>query len=98
SIQSRFLAPAIHKVHVLDRLPRGAFEQVVNAGDDNQPPSIVRQAESDIAVIRVQGKLNLRQLGRGKDAYPGRVRIKLLKTTLNFGRSCGAREMHVNGR
>jgi hypothetical protein len=43
-----------HQIHVLHRLPGGAFDQIVLAGNDNQALAVLRQAKADVAIIRVQ--------------------------------------------
>ena len=58
------------QTHVLYGLSGSAFNQVVLAGNDHKPVAIGRQAETQVAVIRVERELDLRQLRRLEQMSP----------------------------
>ena len=86
SLQAFFFFPSVHQIHVLNRLAGRAFEQIIDARNQNQPPPIVREAETQIAIIGVQGKLDLRQIRSGKNAYPRLAGVKITKAGFHFAR------------
>src|SRR5262249_51214203 len=72
--QPLLFPPSVNQVHVLDRLPGSPFEQVVFAGNDDQPLSVRGQAEPEIAIIGVHRELDFGKLRGAKhphEAAPG---------------------------
>src|SRR5258708_20796506 len=91
-----FFVKPEHQVHVLDRLPRGAFDQVVLAGNDDQALAVWRQAETNVAIIRVQRELNFRQLGRSEHADEPLSFVEIAIAGFEFACLSGLLEMHID--
>src|SRR5438128_1521187 len=74
------------------------LQQVVDAGDEHQAASVVIQAKTEIAIIGVQGKLNLRQLWRGKHPHPALAAVKIAEAGFHLTWSHLVIQMNVDGR
>jgi len=79
-------------------LPGGALQQVIDAGHNHKPLSVVGQAESQVTVIGVQTVLNLRQLRCRKDAYPVHAQIEFTETCFHLDRRHWLRQPDIDGR
>src|SRR3954453_13549296 len=60
--------PAAHDIHVFDRLARGAFDEIVERGDDDEPLGARIVAQTDRAVVRAANGFGLRQLAGWQQA------------------------------
>src|SRR5260370_38723506 len=95
SLESFLFFPSIHPVHVLHGLSGGAFEKVIEAGDEHETPAVLRQTKSEIAIVRAQRKLHLRKLRCRKRPDPTPARIEITAERLHFARSRFAAEVQV---
>ena len=60
--QTHCLLEATHQIHVLNRLPRRALNEIVNGRDHNEPPRALIDLHADVAEITSHHVLNLRHL------------------------------------
>ena len=84
SQEALLLVEAGHEVHVFDGLRGGAFEQVVEAGDDDEPAMVGREMEAEVAEAGAHDVLDLRQRGRAADADERGVRVEVVEAGLNL--------------
>ena len=62
--QSGYFIQAKHKVHVLDCLPGGTFQKVVNGGDDDQRTCCRGMSDVDITIIGMGNMLHTVMVSR----------------------------------
>ena len=89
--------PAGHEVHVLDGLRGGAFEQVVEAGDDDEALAVGRELEAEVAEDGADDVLDLREIGRAADADHGAVGVEVVEAVLDVDQRCHFVKTHVDG-
>ena len=88
-MQPRRFGISMHPVHILHRLSRRAFAQVIQALHHHQPFARGIERETDIAKIRVRHMLQFRQRPAGRTA-PSAARIKLPIQRFDFLAARGA--------
>ena len=92
------MGPACHEIHVLYGLGGGAFEEIVEGGDDDKALSVGGQVEADVAERGADGVLDLGQ-GRGTaDPDGGAVAIKVVVEGLKVVGGGGFVEANVDRR
>src|ERR1700761_6873071 len=86
-----------HEVHVLDGLRGGAFEQVVEARDDDESAGVAIEMEAEVAEAGAHDGLNLRQMGRAADADERSVCVEVVEAGLKFFDGARLVKTHVEG-
>ena len=69
----------------MDRLSGSAFEQVVEAGDEDEPLAVGRELEAEVAEVGADDVLNLRQWPAAADADQRAVRVELVERATESG-------------
>ncbi len=78
--------------------PGSALQQVVETGNQHGALAVGRQRETDVAVICVERKLDLRQACSSEHAHPRLAGIKLTQRLLQLFGAHWLRQLHVNRR
>ena len=82
----------------MHRLPGGALEQVVEAGDQHQARPAGVEREADVAVVCVQRVLDLGQARRREDAHEGAAGVEVAQALLDFLLRERLPQVHIDGR
>lgn len=96
--QGRGFFPAIHDVHVLHRLTGGAFDQVVDGGDEDDVPFIPSFEYADMALIDAPYRVGGRRLARPQHMHERLVGVCIRQCGVDGGDACAACTCSVDRR
>ncbi len=89
---------AEREIEILNRLPRRAFDQIINRADDEAASGCGIRNNADVAEVRVVDGMEIGHASGFVEPDEGLVRVVLLKDIRDdFSRSHGLRETEVDG-